>query len=74
MSRKARHYDEAEFADLLVGTMMLQWDEDKEEMLAGWTRREGGWHNPDVLGYLYSNHMIWSPTSLYEVIYDPRVG
>jgi hypothetical protein len=35
---------------------------------------EAGWHDPDVPLTVFTDHMIWSPTSAYEIIYDPRVG
>jgi hypothetical protein len=83
VSRKASFYNEVELAELPVGTMMLQWEEEYEELMASWIRRVDGWqeisHDIDPEDrfrrtWIYTDHMIWSPTSAYEIIYYPRVG
>ena len=73
MKRDARNYTEVELEAMPIGTMMIQWEPEYDELSAGWVRREAGWHDPDVPDVVFSSHMIWGPDSTYEIIYDPRV-
>jgi len=65
---------EEELGELPVGTMLFQWEEG-DELLESWVRHDSGWRRSSQhpsIEISFTDHMIWSPTSGYEVIYDPR--
>ncbi len=76
--RKAQSFSELQLADLPVGTIMLQWHEEYEEFVESWERKDDGWQIFDRVistnknDARFTDHMIWSPIAVYEIVYDPR--